>query len=134
MNSVVLKPVLMGAIAGTLERYVIKETNMTRNLYFGTAVAVGNYASQYIAPLAKDIVLPSISKNLYDTPTLVERIAEVSSSTTLAYLVNKYVLQNDPYTGEMMTRIAIIAGSDFASTYILDYANGQPLEFLTNHE
>ena len=132
MNTVVSKPILTGAIAGVLHNVYIGEKNMQRNAYFATAVAVGNYASLYLAPIAKQITLPSISKSLYDTPTLVERIAEVGSSSGLAFLLNRYVMNNEPFKGEALQHIAVIVVSDFAATYALEYINGQKLEFLTN--
>lgn len=132
MNTVVSKPLLTGLIAGVLHNVYIGEKNMTSNSYFATAVAVGNYGSQYVYPLVKQITLPSISKSLYDTPTLIERISEVGSASAMAYLLNRYVLNNEPYRGEVMKTLAVIAASDFIATYALEYVNGQKLEFLTN--
>ena len=77
--------------------------------------------------------IPTINKGLYDGKTLVDRIAEVGSSTGVAYALNRYVLNNDPYNNELMTRVAIIAVSDVAGTYIVEYLNGKPLQYLTDN-
>jgi hypothetical protein len=128
----IFKPAVVGAVAVVLDKYWMGERDMMRSMYFGGAVAVGNYASEYIAPLVNFIPIPTISKGLYDGKTLVDRIAEVSSSAGFAYMVNKYLLNNDPYTGELMKRIGVIAVADVVGTYIVEYTNNQQLQFLTD--
>lgn len=127
------KPLTMALIAGALDMYVMGEENMNRTMMFAGAVAVGNYASQYAVPIIKKINVATISRNLYDTKTLVERIVEVSSSTAFVYVLNKYVLNNDIYRNELMKRVGVIVIADVASTYALEYFNSQPLEFLTHN-
>ena len=127
-----LKPLVVGAVAVVLDKYWLGEVDMMRSVYFGGAVAVGNYASQYIAPMINFIPIPTISKDLYDGKTLVDRIAEVGSSAGFAYMVNKYLLENDPYTNEFMVRVGVIAISDVVGTYAVEYLNNQPLQFLTD--
>ena len=61
----ILKPVVVGAIAVVLDKYWIGERSLMRSVYFGSAVAVGNYASEYIAPLVNMIPIPTINKDLY---------------------------------------------------------------------
>ena len=48
--SIMIKPMAAGAFAVLLDRNLIGETDMTRNAYFGVAVAVGIYASQFVTP------------------------------------------------------------------------------------
>src|SRR5271155_3497216 len=109
----------------------MQETDMTRSTMFTGAVCVGNYASEYVGPLINIIPMPTINKNLYDGKTLTLRIAEVSSSAGVTYVLNKYVLGNDPYKGEFMKRVAIIAVSDVVETYMTDYFTNKPLDYLT---
>lgn len=127
-----LKPVAMGAIAGAIDQFYLGETDMMRTVYFAGAVAVGSYAAEFASPLVKDIAgfIPSINKSIYDSKTLAERIVEIGGATGSAYFLNKYVLGNDPYKGELMKRVAVIAVSDVLATYALEYFQGKSLEFL----
>ena len=133
MDNSLLKPLVVGAIAGALDKFYLNEKVATRSLYFGAAVAVGNYSAEYIAPLVNMLPIPTISKNLYDGKTLMDRIVEVGASTATAYILNKYILRNDPYVNEMMTRVAVIAVADAAGTYVVEYLNSKPLQFLTEN-
>ena len=132
MNTTFAKPLVMGGIAMAVDQLYLKETDLNKSIMFGGAVAVGNYASEWVTPLVKAIDIKSFNKDLYDTKTLVERIAEVGTGSAVIYVLNKYVLNNDNYAGEMMLRLGVIVFSDFAATYALEYINGEKLEFLTN--
>lgn len=133
MSSTMTRPLLVGAVAAAVDMFVMKEENMQRSMIFGGAVAAGSYASEFVGPLIHHIPIPTLARNLYEGKTLVTRIAEVSSSTAMVYVLNKYVLQNDPYRNEMLTRVGIIAFSDVAGTYLDEYLNTQPLQFFTNN-
>lgn len=132
MNQTLMKPAVMGAYAVAIDQLYLKETDLNKSLMFGGAVAVGNYASEWVTPLVKAIDIKSFNKDLYDTKTLVERIAEVGTGSAVIYVLNKYVLNNDNYAGEMMLRLGIIVACDFAATYTVEYFNGEKLEFLTD--
>ena len=128
----ILKPLVVGGIAIALDRLYIGETDLMRNAYFGGAVAVGNYASEYIAPLIHYVPIPTINKGLYDGKTLVDRIAEVSSSAGFAFLLNKYIMNNDRFSDEFAQRVAVIAIADVIGTYAVEYIDNKPLAYLTD--
>ncbi len=129
-----MKPMVAGAVAVLLDRNVIGESDMTRNAYFGAAVAVGIYASQFVTPLADMLPgLPSLNDGIYEAKTLTKRIVEVSSGSASAYFLNKYVLMNDTHPNELMYRIGIVAASDFIGEYVSDYMSGNPLAYLTGN-
>ena len=134
MDESLMKPLAVAGVAMALDQFVLGETNIMRTAYFGGAVVVGSYASEFVAPLVKDVAgfIPTVSKSLYDSKTLAERIIEISASSGCAYVLNKYVLGNDIYRDEVLKRIAVIAVSDVIATYALDYFNGQKLQFLTD--
>jgi hypothetical protein len=132
MNSSLAKPLTMGLIAGAIDQFYLQESSLQRTAYFAGAVAVGNYASEFAVPIIKHINLPTLSHNLYDSKTLMERIVEVGSSSAMIYVLNKYLLNNDIYRNELMLRLGIIAVSDVGATYLLEYLNNQKLEFLTD--
>lgn len=132
MNNSMLKPAAVGLVAFAIDSYYLKESNFMRSVYFGGAVAVGNYSAEYLYPLVKHIPIPTISKDLYEGKTLVDRILEVGSSTALTYVINKYIILNDNYRNELLLRMGVIAASDVIGTYAVEYMTGQKLEFLTH--
>ena len=120
-----LRPIMVGAVAVALDKYAIGETNLNSSLYFG----VGVYASEYIAPyIAVD--LPTPSSTLYNGKTLATRLIEISSSVGGAFLMNKYLLQNDLYRNEVFKKVGVIALSDVVGTYAAEYINGSAMTFL----
>jgi hypothetical protein len=132
MQSSLAKPLTMGLIAGAIDQFYLQESSLQRTAYFASAVAVGNYASEFAVPIIKHINLPTLSHNLYDSKTLMERIVEVGASSAMIYVLNKYLLSNDIYRNELALRLGIIAVSDVGATYLLEYLNNQKLEFLTD--
>ena len=132
MDTTSLKPVVMGVIAGSFDKYYLGERDMMKTVYFAGAVAAGSYVAEMALPVVRDVagLIPSVNKSIYDSKTLAERIMEISGSTASIYILNKYILRNDNYKGEMMKRLTIIAVSDVIATYGLEYYNGKPLEFL----
>ena len=45
MDNSLLKPLVVGAIAASIDKFYLGERNTMRSVYFGSAVAVGNYSS-----------------------------------------------------------------------------------------
>ena len=132
MDSSMTKPLYVGLAGAVLDKFVMGETDMQKSAIFGGVLAVGTYASEYIAPIIHQIPIPSLAKGLYDGKTLVTRIAEVGSNAGLTFAVNKYLLRNDNYAGEMGKRLAVIMASDVIGTYVDEYMHSQPLQFLTD--
>ena len=56
--------------------------------------------------------LPTSSSTLYNGKTLATRLIEISSSVGGAFLMNKYLLQNDLYRNEVFKKVGVIALSD----------------------
>jgi hypothetical protein len=130
-NQTLMKPVIVGLTAIAIDQLVLKETSVERSLYFGGAVAVGNYAAEFAYPIIKHIPMPSLNNQLYEGKTLAERIAEIGISSGMIFVLNKYIMRNDIYKDEKLMRLGVIAASDFVGTYITEYLNGEKLAFLT---
>ena len=125
------KPLVSSVVAVALERYVINETNYTKNAYFGGAMFIGNVLGQMVAPSVNILGdLPSINEELYDGNTLAKRIEEVGISVGSVYVINKYVLNNDIYAGEFTKRVGIIVASQVVGEYVSDYMNSRPMAYL----
>lgn len=131
-DSSMFKPVLAGVYATIIDKYYMQEPDMTRSLYFGGAVAVGIYTSEYLSPMVNLIGhIPSLNVQLYNSKTLAQRITEVGTGASVTFVLNRYILQNDIYKSEILIRVAIIGVSDVLAEYTSDYFNGRSLSYLT---
>lgn len=131
-SQITMKAVYAGGFAALLDQFYLGEEDKMKTLYFASAVAAGHVAAQFVHPLVNELagVIPSVNRSLYDSKTLAERILEVSTSGGMVYILNKYLLRNDNYKGELFKRMGVIVVSDIAATFALEYFNGRPLEFL----
>ena len=133
MDSIYLKPMVAAACSVVLDQYVIGEKNYMKNAYFGAAVLAGSVVGQMLAPSINILgELPSINESLYDGSTLAKRIEELGVSTASVYMLNRYVLNNDVYSGEFGKRIGIIVASSVVAEYFSDYMNSRPMAYLTD--
>jgi hypothetical protein len=128
-ENTLLKPIVMGATVVALDKFVMKTPNMNESLYFGLAGAVGVYAGSMVA---KAMPLPLPSGEYFDGKTLEMRIAEIGIGAGGAYALNKFVLLNDYNSRNMLNKVALLAGADFISEYLVDYLQGRKLSFFTN--
>ena len=126
MTNNVSKAVLAGVYSYALDKYVMGEKLESRSLTFGAVVAGGMLFEESLGMLIKPVLpLPNfIPKNsVVSGKKLVDRIAETLSTTASVFLVNKYLLRNDIYKGEVLMRMGIIATADLASVMTLDLVN-----------
>ena len=128
-ESTLLKPLAMGAVVVALDKFVMKNQNMNESLYFGLAGAVGAYGG---AMVAKAMPLPLPSGDYFDGKTLEMRIAEIGIGAGVGYALNRYALKNDFNSRNMLNKVALLAGADFISEYLVDYLQGRKLSFFTN--
>ena len=128
-ENTLLKPIVMGATVVALDKFVMKTPNMNESLYFGLAGAVGVYGGSMVA---KALPLPLPSGEYFDGKTLEMRIAEIGIGAGGAYALNKFVLLNDYNSRNMLNKVALLAGADFISEYLVDYLQGRKLSFFTN--
>ena len=129
MNHSLIKPVVAGVTASAVDKYLLGEQNMSKSAIFGVCVAGGVLASEAVAPhIVPD--LPSLNSQIYNGKQLGLRITEVTSATVSVFAVNKFLLRNDNYSGEVLKRMSIIAVSDVVGEYAADYLTNQPLSFL----
>ena len=128
-ENTLLKPIVMGATVIALDKFVMKTPNMNESLYFGLAGAVGVYGGSMVA---KALPLPLPSGEYFDGKTLEMRIAEIGIGAGGAYAINKYALKNDFNSRNMLNKVALLAGADFISEYLVDYLQGRKLSFFTN--
>ena len=128
-NSNFIKPIAMAGCVIVGDKYLLRENDMNRSLYLGVAGGAGVYAAGLLAPmLPLESMLPDGS--FTDSKTLELRLVEVASAVGVSYVLNKYVLKNDPFINIQYDKLALLAGADFVSEYIDDYLAGRPLSFF----
>jgi len=128
-NSDFIKPMAMVACVVAGDKYILGETDMNSSLYLGVSGAAGVYAAKLVAPLIPfESMLPDGS--FTDARTLELRLLEVGGAVGVGFVINKYILKNDPYVNVQMNKLALLAGADFAAEYIDDYISGRPLSFF----
>jgi hypothetical protein len=128
-NTNFIKPIAMVACVVAGDKYILGETDMTKSMYFGAAGAAGVFSAQMIAPmLPLEKFLPSGAYT--DSKTLELRILEIGGAVGLGFVLNRYVLRNDPFVNIQVNKLALLAGADFVSEYIDDYMSGRPLSFF----
>jgi hypothetical protein len=54
----------------------------------------------------------------------------VGGAVGVGFVLNKYILKNDPFVNIQINKLALLAGADFAAEYIDDYISGRPLSFF----
>jgi len=128
-NSDFIKPIAMAACVIAGDKYILGETDMNSSLYLGVSGAAGVYAAKLVAPLIPfESMLPDGSYT--DGTTLELRLLEVGGAVGVGYVLNKYILKNDPFVNIQINKLALLAGADFAAEYIDDYISGRPLSFF----
>ena len=128
-NSNFIKPIAMAGCVIVGDKYLLGENDMNRSLYLGIAGGAGVYAASLVAPmLPLESMLPDGS--FTDSKTLELRLVEVAGAVGVSFVLNKYVLKNDPFINIQYDKLALLAGADFVSEYIDDYLAGRPLSFF----
>ena len=124
-----IKPAVGALVAIIGDRYISNNTNTTMNLYFGASVGAGLYLSTMITPNLPKIFPENIG-TLANGKLLEDRITEIVISSGSAYVVNRFVLNNDYNPSDMIRKLGIIAASDFIGEYASDYFGGRALSYF----
>ena len=93
---------------------------------FAGVVFGGMMFEESIATLLKPVLpIPNfVSKtSVISGKKLVDRITETLGTTGFVFIINKYLLRNDIYRGEVLKRMAVIAGADMGAVMTLNLVN-----------
>ena len=124
-----IKPMAMVACVVAGDKFILGETDMNSSMYLGVAGGAGVFAAQMLAPsLPFEQFLPT--SDFTDAKTLELRLLELGGAVGLGFVINKFILNNDPYLSIRMNKLALLAGADFAAEYIDDYMAGRALSFF----
>ena len=113
----ILKPTLAGISATIMNRYVLDERNMMRNVVFG--------ASTSIAIAFATITEPAFEKTFDDDgsfkvgKSFSGRIYEIGMGSVGAWAFSKYIADNDPFSTVPIKTIAVVAASDILAETVM---------------
>lgn len=125
LSDTYFKPLATAGVAILLDRMVLKQTDMKKNLTFGLSVGAGVGIG---AMVAKNLPIPDSPSTFGNGKQIASRLLEVTSGAGTAYVVNRYIMKND--NAGMIRKLGVIVASDFLGEYITDYATGRPLGFF----
>ena len=116
----ILKPTVAGITASLLNRYVLDERNMMRNVVFG--------ASSAVAIAFATITEPTFEKTFDDDgsfkvgKSFSGRIYEIGMGSVGAWAFSKYIADNDPFATTPIKTIGVVAASDIIAESIMAIA------------
>ena len=126
LSETYLKPLASAGVAVLLDRLLLKQTDIKKNLSFALSVGAGIGIG---AMVAKNLPIPDSPSAFGNGKQIGSRVLEIASGTATTYAVNRFVMKNDAGTG-MIRKVGVIFASDLLGEYITDYANGRPLGFF----
>ena len=115
----ILKPAVAGAICVVGNQFILGETNMMSNLYFGGAVAAGIGAVSTVEPLVQR-AMPTSTPLGHVAKTLESRVIEIALGSASVFALNKWVLKNDYQPSQFLNKLFLIAASDVVSESVME--------------
>ena len=128
MSTDFVKPAVGAVVAILGDKYILNNSNMNSNAVFGASVAIGLYTSAMISPNIPKFI-PDLG-TLANGKLLQDRVTEISISGGSAYVINRFVMQNDYNPSDMMKKIGVIVAADFIGEYASDYFGGRALSYF----
>jgi len=128
MSTDFVKPAVGAVVAILGDKYILNNSNMNSNFVFGGSVALGLYASAMISPNIPKFI-PDLG-TLANGKLLQDRVTEIAVSGGSAYVINRFVMQNDYNPSDMMKKVGIIVAADFIGEYASDYFGGRALSYF----
>ena len=115
----ILKPAVADAICVAGNQFILGETNMMSNLYFGGAVAAGIGLISTVEPFIQRLA-PSSTPIGHVAKTLESRVIEIALGSGAVFALNKYILKNDYQPAQFLHKVFLIAGADVISESIME--------------
>ena len=115
----ILKPAVAGAICVAGNQFILGETNMMSNLYFGGAVAAGIGAVSTVEPFIQK-AMPTSTPLGHVAKTLESRVVEIALGSGTAFALNKYVLKSDYQPAQFLNKFFLIAAADVISESVME--------------
>jgi hypothetical protein len=122
-----VKPLASAGVAVLLDRIVLKQTDLKKNISFGLAVGAGISIGSMTA---KVLPIPDSPSSFGNGKQIASRLIEITSGCGSAYVVNRFIMKNDADRAGMIRKVGVIVASDFIGEYLCDYFSGRPLAYF----
>ena len=125
MKYLVNKPIIAGGLCVIADHYVMGVSDWQSNLKFGAAVAGGTAVIGTVSNQILD-ALPNMGgmSGVYNGKTIVQRVLEIGGGSVGAYLVNRFVFNNDFQYSQAWKKVGIVAASQLVAEYYMDASTG----------
>jgi hypothetical protein len=129
LTTQIVKPVITAVYAGLLDRYLLNNLNITRNMYFGGIVGAGAIIG---TNLPEFVPLPNIipTNNTVNGKTLEVRALEIGGTFIASYGIdfatNSYTMPKV----HILQKIGVIMLADVLGEMTTDFINDQPFSYL----
>lgn len=120
LSHAIAKPLVAGLAAGVADHFLMKNSDIKSNMYFGGAVAGGIAAVSWIEPLVSPC-FPTHTPIGGMGKALEGRIIEIACGSAAAYAMNRYVLKNEYTSNDLMYKVGIVAGADLIGETVCEF-------------
>ena len=128
MNPLYIKAGSSIAISAVLDRFILGEQDMTKNLYFGLATGVGVAAGSYLSTITPAL-LPDDASGLYTGKSVMSRVFEIGGGVGSTVILENYITKSSQ--SSLTGKLLVVFVTDFASEYLTDYLTTKPLSYLS---
>ena len=128
-SSPIIKPAIGAATCFALDTFVFKNKNQQGAMALAAAVGISLFVAPYISnALPFESTLSSIGND--GGVSFEARLVECVLGVGAAYGIQTFAFKEPINAKDMTTKLMLVVGSDFISTYASEYLNAQPLQFI----
>ena len=120
------KPAIASLVAFSIDRFVLKQTDMKKSAVFALSVGAGISAGSWVS---KALPIADSPSTWYNEKQIAGRTVEVGAGVASAYGINRFVMRNTGGSG-MVRQVGTVLVADYVAEYACDYLAGRPLGFF----
>lgn len=120
------KPLIAGLVAFSIDRFVLKQSDMRKSAIFGASVAAGITAGKWVG---KNVPIVDSPSTFLNEKQIAQRTIEVSSGVATAYGVNRFVMRNTGGPG-LARQAGTVLVADYVSEIVCDWAAGRKIGYF----
>ena len=128
-TSPLIKPAIGAATCFALDTFVFKNNNQKSAMMLAGSVGAAFLMAPYISDMLPfESTLSSIGND--GGVSFEARIVECTLGVGATFALEKFILKQPIAEQDISTKLMLVVGSDFLSTYISEYLSAQPLQFV----
>jgi hypothetical protein len=120
------KPAIAALVAFSIDRFVLKQSDMKKSAIFGLSVAGGITAGKWVG---KNVPIVDSPSTFLNEKQIAQRTIEVSTGVASAYAVNRFVMRNTGGPG-LVRQAGTVLVADYVSEIVCDWAAGRKIGYL----